>query len=68
MGTSECMVGVWECVSYPCCHTAGGERGKTILIVNPTDTNNIHHIGWIIKSSTRDIILTTLQEGKSQFL
>lgn len=39
--------------THPCCHSSGWEPGNVVFKINPSNTNNIHLIGWIVQSSER---------------
>ncbi len=39
--------------THPCCHSSRWEPGNVVLKINPSNTNNIHLISWIVQSSER---------------
>ncbi len=39
--------------THPCCHSSRWEPGNVVLKINPSNTNNIHLICWIVQSSER---------------
>lgn len=41
-------------ISHPGCHASGGESGNVVFKVNPSNTDHVHLVCWVVQSAEKD--------------